>query len=265
MTVSITHATVATLPDEPGAEINKDQWNEGHSITGLGSAAEADSADFATAAQGALADTALQPGDPSIPTTENVQDLVGAMVTDSATIDFTYDDALGTITAIVKDASITYAKIQNVSATDKGLGRISSGAGPVEEFDLTAAGRALLDDANAAAQRTTLGLGTLATQNGTFSGTSSGTNTGDQTITLTGDVTGSGTGSFAATIANDAVTYAKMQNVSAASRLIGRGSAGGAGDPEEISLVGLSMSGTTLSASGPPIAKILSAGRWGGL
>lgn len=38
----------------------------------------------------------------------------------------------------------------------------------------------------------------------------SGTNTGDQTITLTGDVTGSGTGSFAATIANDAVTLAKM-------------------------------------------------------
>ncbi|WP_230685846.1 hypothetical protein, partial [Streptococcus pneumoniae] len=35
-----------------------------------------------------------------------------------------------------------------------------------------------------------------------------------QTITLTGDVTGSGTGSFATTIANDAVTYAKMQNVS---------------------------------------------------
>ena len=45
---------------------------------------------------------------------------------------------------------------------------------------------------------------------GTHSGTSSGTNTGDQTITLTGDVTGSGTGSFAATIADDAVTLAKM-------------------------------------------------------
>jgi hypothetical protein len=44
-------------------------------------------------------------------------------------------------------------------------------------------------------------VGSLASQNGTFSGTSSGTNTGDQTITLTGDVTGSGTGSFAATLA----------------------------------------------------------------
>ena len=59
---------------------------------------------------------------------------------------------------------------------------------------------------DAATGRTSLGLGSLATQSGTFSGTSSGTNTGDQTITLTGDVTGSGTGSFAATLANTAVT-----------------------------------------------------------
>jgi hypothetical protein len=68
----------------------------------------------------------------------------------------------------------------------------------------------LLTGTDAAAQRTSLGLGTLATQSGTFSGTSSGTNTGDQTITLTGDVTGTGTGSFAATIANSAVTTAKI-------------------------------------------------------
>jgi hypothetical protein len=153
-------------------------------------------------------------------------------------------------TTIANDA-VTYAKMQNVSATDKVLGRASAGSGDVEEIACTAAGRALIDDADAAAQRTTLGLGTLATQSGTFSGSSSGTNTGDQTISLTGDVTGSGTGSFAATIANDAVTYAKIQNVSAASKLLGRGSAYGSGDVEEITIgSGLSMSGTTLSASG---------------
>lgn len=48
--------------------------------------------------------------------------------------------------------------------------------------DSTTAGRALVTAADAAAQRTALGLGTLATQSGTFSGTSSGTNTGDVTL-----------------------------------------------------------------------------------
>ena len=121
-------------------------------------------------------------------------------------------DSLGT--AALANGAVTYAKIQDVSATDKLLGRSSAGSGDVEEITCTAAGRALLDDADATAQRATLGLGTLATQSGTFSGThsgtSSGTNTGDQTITLTGDVTGSGTGSFAATIASAAVTEAKL-------------------------------------------------------
>lgn len=51
---------------------------------------------------------------------------------------------------------------------------------------------------------------------------------------LTGDVTaGPGSGSQAATIANDAVTYAKIQNVSATDRLLGRDTAA-AGNIEEI-------------------------------
>ena len=58
----------------------------------------------------------------------------------------------------IADDAVTYAKIQDVSATDKILGRSTAGAGVVEEISCTSAGRALLDDADASAQRTTLGL-----------------------------------------------------------------------------------------------------------
>ncbi len=123
-------------------------------------------------------------------------------------------------TAKIAAGAVTYDRIQNVSATDRLLGRSSAGAGPVEEVPLTAAGRALIAGVDAAAQRSTLGLGTLATASGTwtdgstFAGTSSGTNTGDQTITLTGDVTGTGTGTFAATIADGAITELKYAALS---------------------------------------------------
>jgi hypothetical protein len=63
----------------------------------------------------------------------------------------------GSVFTIDNDV-VTYAKIQNVSATDRILGRSSSGAGDIEEITCTAAGRALIDDADATAQRTTLGL-----------------------------------------------------------------------------------------------------------
>ena len=140
------------------------------------------------------------------------------------------------VTADISDDQVTYAKMQNISATDRLLGRDTAAAGDTEEL--------------------TVGGGIE------FTGTG-----GIQTSALTGDVTKTA-GGTATTIANDVVTYAKMQDVAAnsflaraaassgdmsavalaASQLAGRGATG---DVAAIVLgSGLSMSGTTLSASG---------------
>lgn len=57
---------------------------------------------------------------------------------------------------------------------------------------------------------------------------------GSSTITLTGDVTGTGTGTVASTISNQAVTFAKMQNINT-QKLLGRYTTG-IGSPQEVSL-----------------------------
>jgi hypothetical protein len=69
---------------------------------------------------------------------------------------------------------------------------------------------------------------------------------------LTGDVTaGPGSGSEVATIANGAVTLAKIADAAANSKLLGSGAAGAGNPYEELTLgTGLSMSGTTLNATG---------------
>lgn len=64
-------------------------------------------------------------------------------------------------TSMLEDDSVTLAKMQEI-ATDRLIGRSTAGTGNPEQITCTAAGRALLDDADAAAQRTTLGLGPLA-------------------------------------------------------------------------------------------------------
>jgi hypothetical protein len=75
-------------------------------------------------------------------------------VSDGDKGDITVSASGGTWT--IDAGAVTYAKLQDVSATDRILGRSTAGAGDVEEITCTAAGRALLDDADAAAQRTTL-------------------------------------------------------------------------------------------------------------
>lgn len=108
--------------------------------------------------------------------------LVGSASNKPASVAMSGDVAISNagVTTIAGDA-VTYAKIQNISATDRLLGRSTAGSGDVEEITCTAAGRALLDDADAAAQRSTLGLKTGATTNIT-------TSTSDPTGGADGDI-----------------------------------------------------------------------------
>jgi hypothetical protein len=119
--------------------------------------------------------------------------------------------ATGVTTAKIEDGAVTFAKIQDIG-TNTLLGRSTAGSGDVESISCTAAGRAVIGAADAAAQRTALGLGNISLATGTWANgaTVSGTNTGDQTITLSGDATGTGTSGIAVTIATGAVSTAKI-------------------------------------------------------
>jgi len=89
-------------------------------------------------------------------------ELSGTVITASSIPSGSY--ASGSIpTVAIENDAVTFAKIQQV-ASGVLLGRASAGSGSIENITLTEAGRALLDDADASVQRTTLGLGTMAVQ-----------------------------------------------------------------------------------------------------
>jgi hypothetical protein len=83
------------------------------------------------------------------------------------------------------------------NAADKGIK--FDGSSTASTYDLTAAGLALLDDGNAAAQRTTLGLGTIATQAASSVTITGGAVTGITDIAVADGGTGSSTASGART------------------------------------------------------------------
>jgi hypothetical protein len=177
---------------------------------------------YATAAQGALAATAIQPGNAALSdsrewsadTISQAEAEAGIATTRRA---FTalrvfqaiaswwngsaaktkLDGIASSATANSSDATLLNRANHTgtqLSSTISDLNTVLAGYQPVDS-DLTALaalsttsyGRSLLALADAAAGRTALGLGTLATQSGTFSGTSSGTNTGDQATNLSYD------------------------------------------------------------------------------
>jgi hypothetical protein len=110
--------------------------------------------------------------------TEEVQDAIGAALTNSATINFNYNDAADQISASVNDASITFAKIQNLNS-ERIIGRGVAGTGSAAQISLNNG----------------IGFTTTSTIGHTTTGATSVTHTGAQvpnavTIDSWGHITG---------------------------------------------------------------------------
>ncbi len=105
-----------------------------------------------------------------------------------------------------------------------------TGSGTAALATFTAAGRALVDDADAATQRATLGLATVASS-ASATDLTAGTLPAARMPAHTGDVT-TVAGAVATTIAASAVTLAKMANIATAT-VIGRSTVG-TGAPEAL-------------------------------
>lgn len=97
------------------------------------------------------------------------------------------------------DNTVTYDKIQETSAGDVILGEDTGLPGTITEIPCTAAGRDLLDDATIADQRTTLGLGDIATQDAATVAITGGSITGITDLAIADGGTGASTAANART------------------------------------------------------------------
>lgn len=149
MTISLKHAFQSAKTD--GADTDQVQpsdWNAEHTLTmatgsilgrstaGTGAVEEISVGSGLSLSAGTLTATGTGTGDVTGPASSTDGGLVRFNGTTGKVIKA---DSTGIVTAEIAASAVTYAKIQNVSATSRLLGRVTAGAGVVEELTPTAA------------------------------------------------------------------------------------------------------------------------------